>query len=215
MKLRKQQACILITAISVLSLNLILMTECYAKDCGTHGAVFEIAETSLLQVIRDRLKAAQGSGKLEALQDQVKGRIVKGIENPVPVENVKRTSMRRRYAYDPSLIIDEDIKDHKGNVLARKGQKINPLKYMSWGRPMLFIQGRDEDQVKLLAQDKYKDAIVTLVDGTPFALEKELQRPIYYDQAGILTRKFKIKQVPAIITQQGDHLVIDEFEVNP
>ena len=80
---------------------------------------------------------------------------------------------------------------------------------------MLFIQGSDDNQVKLLSQDQYKEAIVTLVDGKPFALEKDLQRPIYYDQAGILIRKFKIKQVPAIITQQGDHLLINEFEVHP
>ena len=71
--------------------GLALIPTVHAKDCGRHGTVFEIAEVSLLQVIQDRLKAAQGLGKLEALQDQVKERIIIGIENPAAVEGVKRT----------------------------------------------------------------------------------------------------------------------------
>jgi conjugal transfer pilus assembly protein TraW len=37
--------------------------------------------------------------------------------------------------------------------------------------------------------------------------------PVYYDQQGLLTRRFGIAQVPALVSQEGARLRIDEIEV--
>ncbi len=34
--------------------------------------------------------------------------------------------------------------------------------------------------------------------------------PVYYDQQGTLTRRFGIRQVPALVSQEGSRLRIDE-----
>jgi conjugal transfer pilus assembly protein TraW len=41
------------------------------------------------------------------------------------------------------------------------------------------------------------------------------QIPVYYDQAGLLTRRLGIVQVPALVSQEGPRLRIDELEVSP
>ena len=37
--------------------------------------------------------------------------------------------------------------------------------------------------------------------------------PIYYDQHGLLTRRLGIAQVPALVSQEGLRLRIDELEL--
>jgi conjugal transfer pilus assembly protein TraW len=40
---------------------------------------------------------------------------------------------------------------------------------------------------------------------------KAWRTPVYYDQQGVLTRRLGIKQVPAIVSQEGQRLRIDEL----
>ena len=54
---------------------------------------------------------------------------------------------------------------------------------------------------------------IILVKGAPLALEKQYHRWFYFDQAGLLTRKFAITQVPARITQFGKMLKIEEIKL--
>ncbi len=37
----------------------------------------------------------------------------------------------------------------------------------------------------------------------------------YYDQQGVLTRRLGIAQVPALVSQEGKRLRVDELEVTP
>ena len=40
---------------------------------------------------------------------------------------------------------------------------------------------------------------------------KAWRTPVYYDQQGVLTRRLGIKQVPAIVSQEGRRIRIDEL----
>ena len=50
-----------------------------------------------------------------------------------------------------------------------------------------------------------------LVGGSYLQLMKSWQIPVYYDQQGLLTKRFRITQVPAIVSQEGMRLRIDEL----
>jgi conjugal transfer pilus assembly protein TraW len=50
-----------------------------------------------------------------------------------------------------------------------------------------------------------------LVGGSYLDLMKTWRTPVYYDQQGVLTRRLGIKQVPAIVSQEGQRLRIDEL----
>ena len=50
-----------------------------------------------------------------------------------------------------------------------------------------------------------------LVGGEPLKLMRQWKREIFYDQGGVLSRKFLLKQSPAIVSQEGKRLRIDEI----
>ena len=81
---------------------------------------------------------------------------------------------------------------------------------------MIFFDARDADQVKkaeqLIQQAKGR-AKPILVGGSYMDLQKKWGRQVYYDQQGLLTRRLGITQVPALVSQDGKRLRIDEMEV--
>ena len=52
-----------------------------------------------------------------------------------------------------------------------------------------------------------------LTGGSYLDLMQAWQLPVYYDQLGMLTRRLGIRQVPALVSQEGKRLRIDELEV--
>ena len=84
----------------------------------------------------------------------------------------------------------KDITDHEGKVLIKGGTKVNPLDYVQWRNPVLFINGHNEDQVNWAENQTGK---IVLVEGKPFEVHKRLQRWIYFDQGGIAVKRFTIK----------------------
>ncbi|MFU7501028.1 MAG: hypothetical protein ACJBCI_05065 [Candidatus Tisiphia sp.] len=107
---------------------------------------------------------------------------------------------------------------------------MNPLDYMSWDGKLVFIDGRDETQISWV-KDNYLEEIlsnqehaknasnsdgikIVLTGGRPLELEREIGSPIYFDQAGELTRKFNINYVPAIIEQEGKYLKVTEINIS-
>ena len=44
---------------------------------------------------------------------------------------------------------------------------------------------------------------VDLDKGQAHAIRKRTERPVYFDQGGVLTKKFGIEQVPACVSQEG------------
>ena len=50
-----------------------------------------------------------------------------------------------------------------------------------------------------------------LTGGSYLDLMRQWQLPVYHDQHGLLTRRFGIQQVPALVSQDGRQLRIDEL----
>jgi conjugal transfer pilus assembly protein TraW len=182
-----------------------------AKSLGKQGAVFPIKEESLIDVIQSRLMAAQKEGKIEKLNQEFAKRVKESALNPKPVEGLSKATFPRSFYYDPSLRIEQDIKDHEGRFIAKKGTVLNPLDYLSWGEPLLLIDGLDEEQLQWSLTQKGK---VVFVAGSSIEAEGRLKRPIYFDQAGKITSKFSIRCVPARISQSGKRLKIEELVLN-
>ena len=94
------------------------------------------------------------------------------------------------------------------------GTRANPLEIVSLSKHLLFFDGSDEQQVAqartLIA--RYDGRVKPiLVAGSYLALMQRWRTPVYYDQQGALTRKLGITQVPALVSQQGTQLRIDEL----
>ncbi len=180
-----------------------------AKVFEDQGPTFEVQEESLLEVIQRRLLAFLKEGKWEALQEEIKERARQKVMRPLPVQGVVKTQEERRFYFDPAITVEEDLKDHKGRLIHAKGTKVNPLDLLSWGEPLLLIDGDDEEQVRWALNQKGK---ITCVKGSPIELMEAHTRRFYFDQGGTIVKKFGITQVPARITQDGKLLLVEELK---
>ena len=113
----------------------------------------------------------------------------------------------------------DDIILPNGKLLYAKGTKVNPLDHITLDKKLIFIDGKDQEQTHWFKDKKAKgdfneqDKLI-LVAGKPIDLGNNLGQEVYFDQAGVLTTKFKIEQVPATIEQEGRLLRIREIEIN-
>lgn len=108
--------------------------------------------------------------------------------------------------YDPSVRINQDIVDpYTKTVLARKGQVINPTTYLPFNNELIFIDGRDPEQVKYAVLEakhsKFRASIVLIAANKFRELLKDNNQIMFYDQGAVLSKKFNIRHVPTIIYQ--------------
>lgn len=180
-------------------------------DKGVIGTTFPIEEEDIAQVISRKLHALESEGKLQALIRTAQAKTKQALENPSPVKGIKSTTTFRRFTFDPTFEVLEDIKDHKGTLIHKKGTHLNPLDHMSFGEPLIFIDGTDASHVKEFGTTPGK---LVLVKGSPLKLSKELKKSVYFDQGGFLTQKFGITHVPCRVFQEGPLLVVEEGPVS-
>lgn len=178
------------------------LSTAHARDFGVHGKVGPIEEVDPLQIIHQKLKAIEERGELERHNLELQKKTRTSIERPKPVEGISKTTQTRVFYYDPTYLVQEDIKDHQGRVIHAKGTRINPLETVSLSQDLLFFDGDDADQVTF-AKEKLKESPLKLIltKGAPLELSEVLGIPVYFDQAGLLTKKLGIRHVPALVTQ--------------
>lgn len=181
------------------------------KDYGIRGHIFPIIEESLLAVIMAKLQTVKHNGNLEKMQEEFQNKVKQKISRPTLVGDLAKASTNRSWYYDPSFMQKTDIKDHTDTVIVKAGTKVNPLERVSWGEQLIFIDGDDEQQVKWA---KSRIGKLVLTKGNPIELAQGLNKQVFFDQGGILTTRFKIKAMPAIIEQEGGLLKISEIKIN-
>lgn len=55
---------------------------------------------------------------------------------------------RCTWTYDPGMTLDHDVSDTKGNLIAKAGQRVNPLDLVTVRQAMVFIDGDVPEQVE-------------------------------------------------------------------
>ena len=95
-----------------------------------------------------------------------------------------------------------------------RGVRCNADAKWKHSQTLLFFDQRERSQVafakRFLAEAKARVKPI-LVGGEPLKLMRQWKREVFYDQGGVLSRKFLLQQVPALITQDGNRLRVDEI----
>lgn len=191
--------------------GLLIAAPAGAKDYGTLGTTWTIAEPDLLQVIRARLMAAQQSGALAAMNAKFVAAAEASVHRPHAVAGITPATADRHWLFDPSVTIAEDIRDARGQLIAAKGQRFNPLHVVGMAHAFAFVDGDSPDEVGWALKQGAPDKLwIVLTRGSPTDRMKELQRRFYFDQQGVLTARFGIEHTPALLEQKGDALDIHE-----
>jgi conjugal transfer pilus assembly protein TraW len=181
-----------------------------ARDLGTRGDLYPVAEQDMLVFIQQQLHAMQADGTLAQMQAATEKRIAAHVLRPTPVPGLHRAVKAAVDDIDPSVTVDHDIADSHGVVFARRGERINPLTYVAFRETLYFIDGDDKAQVAWMAQQTPETLAskIILVNGDIKTTGEALNAQMYFDQNGVLTRKLHITALPARVTlaPDGQHL---------
>jgi conjugal transfer pilus assembly protein TraW len=136
------------------------------------------------------------------------------VRRPKPVAGITATKEPRSWAYDPTIVIERDVQDQKGNYIARAGQTVNPLNFVAVHQALVFVDGDDAAQMEW-ATSQYSDlkAKIILVNGSPTEEMTNRKRRFYFDQEGRLTGKLGIRHTPAVAVQNGRVLKLSEIKL--
>ncbi len=176
-----------------------------AHNLGVVAATFDIKEQCFLEMIQVRLSGLGYDGILKH-QKKIQSIARRKVERPVGV-SLPRASVNRRFVFDPSITTEVNIRGADGEVLIKKGTSANPLDFVSLSQHLLFFDGDDKKQVAYVSA---KSGLLIATSGSPLELEAQLGRRVYFDQAGVMVKKFGIKAVPAMVSQNGDKLIVEE-----
>jgi conjugal transfer pilus assembly protein TraW len=179
------------------------------------GPVYPIAEQDMLDVIKAKLAAKKKSGELAKIEKEAIERSKASMENPRSLD-IPRTFKARTHFFDPSITVTTDIKTPDGQLIAAAGTQFNPLDMVNWAQKMLFFDASDEAQVayaKAIMKTHDGQIKPVLTGGSYMALMRSWKELVYFDQGAILTKKFGITQVPALVAQEGKRLRIDEVVI--
>lgn len=183
----------------------LLMFFSYAncQDLGSFGTCYEIAEKDFAEVIREK----SASKKQDFLKETAFRKYVKMLEGSKGFEKAERSLVRYK---DPSIVSKQEIRDDKGKIIVRKGDRFNPLDLVSLKETLLFFDGTDEEQCQWARNFQAPNKWI-LVKGNPFDLEEKEGRPVYYDQSNVLSSHFEIQRIPATVSQEENLLKIEEI----
>lgn len=197
-----------------LCLFLTLAVSASAKDFGTHGPVWDIAEPNLLEVINVRLSAMEDSGELDALRDEMQETTRNYVNRPRPVQGLLPAETERRYEVDLSITLERDLTDHRGAVFAQAGTRINPLDYSHFNQRIVVFDGDVPEQVTFaLSEGNELDTLLVLTNGAPLELMRAHGRRFYFDQDGQIVSRFQITRLPSVITRGRRRMIVHEIPV--
>jgi len=186
----------------------------HAKDFGHHGPLWEIAEPSILETIHKRLAEMDSNGEIAAMKEKMQETTRAYVNRPRPVEGLLKATEARRFAVDLSVTVQRDLADHRGQVFARAGTRINPLHYSVFNKRIVVIDGDDPEQVEFsLAEGNEIDTILVLVRGAPLELMRKHKRRFYFDQDAQIVTKFELEHVPSVITRGEETMIVEEVVV--
>jgi conjugal transfer pilus assembly protein TraW len=187
-----------------------------AEDLGVIGPTYPIAEQNLLDVIMARLREKERLGELRKAEQLARERATQSLLTPKPVAGLRRAETARTTYFDTTFTLDRNIVDENGAMLFPAGLRKNPLDVVSMSKHLLFFDARDTRQVARAREllDRYQGRVKPiLVGGSTLNLMQAWKTRVYYDQEGLLVRKLGITAVPAIVSQEGARLRIDELVV--
>ena len=201
-----------VAIVALLSVSLTSATR--ARDHGIVGQAFPIIEPDLMATMEAKLQHLQATGGIDRMNKEFARRAEARVRRPKPVDGITAASEPRSWAYDPTIVIEHDVQDQKGNYIARAGQSVNPLDFTVVRQALVFVDGDDAAQMAW-ATSRYTDlsAKIILVNGSPIEEMTARKRRFYFDQEGRLTGKLGIRHTPAVAIQDGRVMKLSEIKL--
>ena len=183
----------------LIALSSLLAMPLLAAESHVIGRVYDIAEPDALQEIQSRVSQIDWQ---KVMSDGVERNTA---AQPVLLPGAKEN--RSRY-HIPWYTAEFDVKDQTGAVIYPKGYRFNPLEHVRLPQRLVFIAEQDVPWAK---KNLNTTDMVMITSGDYREIAVELERPVF-----ILTEEVRdrmaLQSVPAIVTQEGPTLRIEEHQ---
>jgi len=183
-----------------------------ARDFGTHGPLWGIAEPNLLEVIQTRLQTMDETGEIAAMQQEMQDRTRAYVERPRPVQGLLRAEETRLFEVDLTITLNRDLRDAQGRVFASEGTRINPMDYSRFDKRIILFDGDDPAQVAFaLEEGNELDTLLVLTNGAPLDLMRAHGRRFYFDQDAQMVAAFHIERLPSVVERGTNTMIVTEI----
>lgn len=166
-----------------------------STEIAALGPVYPVIEPDLLALIKQY--AAEESANSASRLNQQKDRLKQWAKEPFGQAIPEATEVKR-YRFESSL----EAKSFLGE---------------NYRREWLFIDAsrpRHLDLAQAFYQDKKGVRRVVLVSGSVDKAQKKLQQRVWFDQAGTLIKRLRIKALPAFVVMDATGISVTQAPVN-
>lgn len=179
-----------------------------AKNVGTFGTVYSIAERDALEEIMERVSRIN----LESLFGKQK--MEEAIRNYRPhLPILPKAEKDDSFPADITWENPYDIPGPGATILYPKGYRFNPAELMILPNILVVIDGADPAQVAWFERSPFANdprTILLLSGGSWHEIGEKLKRPAFYITADIAGR-FKLRHVPSALWQEGIFIRVNEY----
>ncbi|MAF04674.1 MAG: conjugal transfer protein [Herbaspirillum sp.] len=196
---------------------------CGAEDLGSRNRTIQ-PDRDAREQMKDVLREKQRSGEMDKFWQNFRDRNIDAIKNPAPL-GIATNYGPRVEVHDLKFTLPSDYKNEKGQIVARRGTVIEPLKIQPLLTGLIFIDGRDQAQVDYaIAQGRKQRLKIVLTAGSPYYLRIKYKDamwngsrtiPFYFDQRKMIINQLAmlygihVNSVPAKLFQSGEQLRIE------
>jgi conjugal transfer pilus assembly protein TraW len=181
-------------------------------DLGRFGEVYDIAEIDLLEAIKSRLATLDGP--------RLKQQAIARFWEKRPFEVLPEVREDRDRLIDLTVTAPRDLIAPNGNLIIRAGHTVNPLDQMAFGLCLIVFDATQPAQIdtarQLSCRDKnarvlYLATQLSRQDGWEGLknLEARFDASVYLLTPDVRQR-FQLQQVPAVVEQAGNRIVVRE-----
>jgi len=191
---------------------LLIGSAAQAGNLGQIGPIYPVGEESALTMIMNRLQEKERSGELQTLKNVAVQRAINSATHREPVAGVGTVVMRRQHLIDPTVRYEQAVTTDTDELVIPAGTTINPLRMMNLSKRLVFFDGRDIEQVAAVQRMVSSGSTIKpiLIAGSWLELTRSWKQQVYFDQKGALSKRFGVRAVPTVISQQGDMLLSQE-----
>lgn len=198
------------------------MKEGRKGDLGRQGNVYAIEEIDIIKEMQARAAKIDWEAKKKAA--------LKRAWLNIPIEKLEPATEDKIRLIDPTVTLKKDIKGVKGELVAKAGTKVNPLKK----RPFTFIyiafDGTNKKEVEFVKkmlpewQKEHnvikKKVVLMLTDidrengwKEHEKFQTDFDNAIFVLQPEI-KNTFKLEKHPSLVYAEDDYYVVEEFKID-
>lgn len=195
-----------------------LFSEKRFGDQGSLGLTREIAEPDLMEEIKERIAKVDWEAKKQAAVDR--------MWQNVKIHDLPHATASRTSFFDPSVVIDSEIRTPDGQLLAPAGARMNPLDIVNFNKTVIAFDATSKDHLtfaKSVADQEHAKGkgvvlVTTAIDmARPWESLEDYSKALFPHRVffldELMAKRFGIAATPTVVRAEGRQFRIEQVAV--